>query len=185
MIALLLTVLMQWPGEVAAFVKQRELCDHLRGEENMVNETNEACKGTDRALANLKHRYRDNDEVLRVLSSFEPRIEARDYCAASLPDSLAKLLRSRYPGFGECAGATRINFYGRSTPQYAIGLMRDDELLVLVAEKNGLRELDRIHAISAPRVSAAKRQLTVDWHESATIVYRWNGSKVVKINASD
>lgn len=76
------------PPEVARFIQDRDACDHFRSEPHegespgqkerrtFIFESLEIyCPGTDRRLAALKKRYRDNAEVLRRLSSYEDRIE--------------------------------------------------------------------------------------------------------------
>jgi hypothetical protein len=76
------------PPEVEAFVRDRELCDHFRAEpfegdspaqierRAFVFESLEIyCPGTDRRLAALKRRYRDNPEIMRRLGQYEERAE--------------------------------------------------------------------------------------------------------------
>lgn len=70
------------PADVAAFITSRDLCDHLRGEvpnqptAKGIRSINDACKGTDRRLASLKSRYRDDKDVMQRLSAYEDRVEA-------------------------------------------------------------------------------------------------------------
>ncbi len=78
------------PPEVEAFVRDRDLCDHFRGEpyegnspeqirrREFVSESLEIfCPGTDRRLAALKRRWKDNPEVMKVLEKYEERIEGK------------------------------------------------------------------------------------------------------------
>jgi hypothetical protein len=79
------------PPEVEAFIRDRDLCDHFRGEPYEGNSPEQIkrrqfilesfeiyCPGTDRRLAALKKRYRDNAEVMKRLSRYEERIEGKD-----------------------------------------------------------------------------------------------------------
>ena len=71
------------PAEVVAFVKQRDGCDHFRGEEpydaeraRFINERLEAlCTGTDRRLAELRARYRTRADVTAALAGYEDAVE--------------------------------------------------------------------------------------------------------------
>src|SRR5574342_494457 len=76
------------PPEVQSFVSDRDTCDHFRGEpvegtspeqirrREFVAESLEIfCAGTDRRLAALKKRYKNNSEVIRRLSHYEENIE--------------------------------------------------------------------------------------------------------------
>jgi len=78
----------QLPSEVEAFIRDRDLCDHFRGEpyegdspeqtrrREFVFESLEIyCPGTDRRLAALKKRYANNGEVMIHLNEYEERIE--------------------------------------------------------------------------------------------------------------
>ena len=71
------------PADVAAFVKQRDGCDHFRGEEpydaeraKFINERLEAlCAGTDRRLAELRAKYRNRADVTAALAGYEDVVE--------------------------------------------------------------------------------------------------------------
>jgi hypothetical protein len=73
----------EWPADVAAFIEQRDLCDHFRGEDPYDEERKkflekniiELCTGTDSKLANLKEKYRGNSTVIERLSLYEEDIE--------------------------------------------------------------------------------------------------------------
>jgi hypothetical protein len=71
------------PKDVAAFVHDRQGCDHFRGEysddrerarfirQNVIR----LCKGADRRLAALKKKHKANASVMAVLDAYEDRIE--------------------------------------------------------------------------------------------------------------
>ena len=71
--------------DLATFLERRAACDHWRGEvpdppdpqrmREVVQQTDEWCKGTDAQLAQLKKRYRDDPVVSKQLAEFEPQIE--------------------------------------------------------------------------------------------------------------
>jgi hypothetical protein len=73
------------PKDVAKFVERREGCDHFRGEipeatdpermDEINRELKKLCKGTDKKLLQLKHKYAANTTVTSVLAAFEPNIE--------------------------------------------------------------------------------------------------------------
>lgn len=76
------------PSEVRAFIEERKICDHFRGEpfegdspeqverrEFLLDSFDIYCAGTDKRLAALKRRYKDNPAVMRRLSEFEERVE--------------------------------------------------------------------------------------------------------------
>jgi hypothetical protein len=72
------------PADVAAFVEERQQCDHFRGEdaydEARAKEINAAldryCTGTDARLAKLKAKYSKGPAaVATALGEFENRIE--------------------------------------------------------------------------------------------------------------
>lgn len=79
-----------YPPDVRAFLDDRDLCDHFRSEpwpetgsaedrarrNQLVVGMATTCAGTDRRLVALKHRYRDNAGITKLLSEFEPVIEA-------------------------------------------------------------------------------------------------------------
>lgn len=71
------------PRDVAAFVAQRDQCDHLRGEEaydaerraDLERGLRRFCTGSDARLRALKHKYRRKPEVLAELERYEADIE--------------------------------------------------------------------------------------------------------------
>jgi hypothetical protein len=73
------------PDDVAQFVERRQTCDHFRGEEPYSAErraeleaaSDKYCRGTDRELAALRSKYRNNAGILKVLDTFENDIEAK------------------------------------------------------------------------------------------------------------
>jgi hypothetical protein len=68
---------------VERYVERRDICDHFRGEEPYDEERREFlhrrlvefCAGTDKELAELKHKYRNNKAVTERLNRYEPFIE--------------------------------------------------------------------------------------------------------------
>jgi hypothetical protein len=74
------------PADLTAFIEQRDVCDHLRGElpdpeeqeqlDDAVRNINQQCKGTDAVLAALKKKYADAPATLNVLNRYEIDIEA-------------------------------------------------------------------------------------------------------------
>jgi hypothetical protein len=82
------------PPDVKAFVEQRDLCDHFRGEpyagpsndetvdqrrrrDFIIASQQKYCTGTDKRLAELKLKYRDEPDVLGRLNRYEEQIESR------------------------------------------------------------------------------------------------------------
>ena len=76
------------PSEVRAFIEERNLCDHFRGEPSegdspeeverrqfLIDSLDIYCAGTDRRLAALKRRYKANPAVMRRLNEFEEHLE--------------------------------------------------------------------------------------------------------------
>lgn len=73
------------PGDMAAFIESRGLCDHFRGEipepgdDARMNDVNSSidryCVGTDRELARLKKKYADKRRLISMLSAYEEQIE--------------------------------------------------------------------------------------------------------------
>src|SRR4051812_2582628 len=76
------------PKEVKAFITERETCDHFRGEPDegesaeqkerrtfIVDSLDIFCAGTDKRLAALKRRYKNNRSVMEELNKFEEKIE--------------------------------------------------------------------------------------------------------------
>jgi len=75
------------PPDVDAFVRDRDACDHFRGEpfegespeqvqrREFIRESVEIyCPGTDRRLAALKRRHRDDPGIMKVLGAYEAKI---------------------------------------------------------------------------------------------------------------
>src|SRR6476661_4162232 len=88
LLLLALSVNAPLPPEVVAFVADRDVCEHFRGEpiegdspeqverRTFVQESVDIyCAGTDRRLAALKHRYAGNSAVLSALGNYEQAIE--------------------------------------------------------------------------------------------------------------
>lgn len=78
------------PPEIAAYILDRDACDHFRGEPYEGNSPGQIerrefifesleiyCPGTDRRLAALKKRYKHNAEVMRRLKYYEEQIEGK------------------------------------------------------------------------------------------------------------
>ena len=71
------------PSDVVEFKERRDLCDHFRDEPlydaeraKFLGESAEKyCKGTDKELALLKTKYKNNKKVLRALGIYEEKIE--------------------------------------------------------------------------------------------------------------
>lgn len=71
------------PADVAKFKDRRDLCDHFRGEEPYDAERRKFlaasvrtyCTGTDKELALLKAKYRDDIAVMRILGLYEEHAE--------------------------------------------------------------------------------------------------------------
>ena len=71
------------PPAIVAFQKQRDACDHLRGEDPydkqraafLKAQLTKTCKGTDRALAALRKRFAQDPGALAALKDYENRIE--------------------------------------------------------------------------------------------------------------
>lgn len=79
------------PVEVAAFITDREVCDHFREEPYEGNSKEHIerrefifqsleifCSGTDRRLAALKKRYKNDSNVLQLLNKYEEKIEGAE-----------------------------------------------------------------------------------------------------------
>jgi hypothetical protein len=78
------------PADVETFIKNRDICDHFRGEpwddgndpetkarrEFIFRQLEQHCTGTDQRLARLRQKYRDDQPIIQRLSSYEDRIEA-------------------------------------------------------------------------------------------------------------
>lgn len=76
------------PKEVKNFIAERNLCDHFRGEPYdgdspeqverrafVVDSLDIYCAGTDKRLAALKRRYKNNEAVMKQLNKFEEQVE--------------------------------------------------------------------------------------------------------------
>lgn len=71
------------PPDVARYVEKRDGCDHFRGEDPydeerrrfLLKRTTELCVGTDKRLAALKKKYRNDAAVMKKLDEYEPEIE--------------------------------------------------------------------------------------------------------------
>jgi hypothetical protein len=79
----------QYPPEVEEFIRGRNLCDHFRGEPYEGNSPEQIkrrefifesleifCPGSDRRLAALKKRFKNDNEVMKLLNRYEKRINA-------------------------------------------------------------------------------------------------------------
>lgn len=75
------------PNEVRRFIEDRESCDHFRSEpfegtskemverrEFLIQSVQIYCSGTDRRLAALKARYKNNKSVMSKLNKYEEKI---------------------------------------------------------------------------------------------------------------
>ena len=73
-------------GDVEKFKERRDLCDHFRGEDPYDEERGKFleenlknyCTGTDKELASLNAKYKNNKTVMKVLEKYEEKIEAGD-----------------------------------------------------------------------------------------------------------
>ena len=73
----------RFPAEVERFIERRDKCDHFRGEEPYDQDRRafiherllEFCVGTDKELAEIKERFRNNTTVMENLDGYEPQIE--------------------------------------------------------------------------------------------------------------
>ena len=71
------------PKEVQEFIEKRDGCDHFRGEpayneqrrKDLIAQMKALCTGTDKALAKLKIKYKQNVHIHKVLSKYDPNIE--------------------------------------------------------------------------------------------------------------
>lgn len=76
------------PKEVQNFIAERNLCDHFRGEPYEGNSPEQLerkafvidsldiyCAGTDKRLAALKRRYKNNEAAMKQLNKFEEQVE--------------------------------------------------------------------------------------------------------------
>ncbi|MEP7222362.1 MAG: hypothetical protein ABI673_06800 [Novosphingobium sp.] len=71
------------PADVRNYIARRDSCDHWRGEDpydaararEIAAAVVASCKGTDAALARLRHRYARDRRVITALSGYEKHIE--------------------------------------------------------------------------------------------------------------
>ncbi len=71
------------PEEVEQFQKERNLCDHFRGEDGYDQERRKFlheqmeiyCTGSDDKLSRLRLKYQNDKAVLNSLKNYEDRIE--------------------------------------------------------------------------------------------------------------
>jgi len=77
------------PTDVRSFIDQRDGCDYFRGEpwdsgnepeaierrEFIIQNIKKLCAGTDKRLAGLRKKYRNNFKIISRLRSYEDRIE--------------------------------------------------------------------------------------------------------------
>ena len=76
------------PNEVRNFVAERNICDHFRGEPYEGNSQEQVerrafvidsldiyCAGTDKRLAALKRRYKNNEAAMKLLNKYEEQVE--------------------------------------------------------------------------------------------------------------
>ncbi|HZW19963.1 hypothetical protein [Noviherbaspirillum sp.] len=76
------------PKEVKEFIAERNTCDHFRCEPYegdspeqierrtfIIDSLDIFCSGTDRRLAALKRRYKNNRSVIQELNKFEEKVE--------------------------------------------------------------------------------------------------------------
>jgi len=79
------------PADVQSFIDNRQTCDHFRGEpwdpgdepglnerrEFILQSINKYCTGTDKRLAELRGKYKDNPRIIERLRHYEDHVEAR------------------------------------------------------------------------------------------------------------
>lgn len=74
----------KFPKDIATFIKNRDACDHFRGEEAydkerqqfLEKQMRELCAGTDKKLKLLKLKYKRNAKVMEMLNQYEEQIES-------------------------------------------------------------------------------------------------------------
>lgn len=79
------------PEEVKSYIAERNICDHFRGEpiegnspeqierrEFVADSLDIYCSGTDKRLAALKRRYKNNRAAMDTLNEYEERIEGAE-----------------------------------------------------------------------------------------------------------
>ncbi|MFZ6800651.1 hypothetical protein [Undibacterium sp. Di24W] len=72
-----------FPADVRKFIDRRDGCDHFRDEEPYAEERRQflnknmknLCAGTDKQLARLKRKYRQNVSIVKKLNEYEEVIE--------------------------------------------------------------------------------------------------------------
>ena len=73
------------PEDIASFKHRRDLCDHFRGEDPYDEERRKFleenmrsyCTGTDKELASLKAKYKNNRRVMDILERYDEDIEGK------------------------------------------------------------------------------------------------------------
>jgi hypothetical protein len=71
------------PSEVAVFIKRRDSCDQLRGEdaadeahaEDFARKLDDSCAGTDAQLADLREHHANNPAVMAALAHYDADVE--------------------------------------------------------------------------------------------------------------
>lgn len=71
------------PTDVSQFITKRDQCDHFRGEEAydearqkfLEQKFEETCTGSDKALIDLRTKYKNDAHVTERLSEYEDQIE--------------------------------------------------------------------------------------------------------------
>jgi wobble nucleotide-excising tRNase len=79
------------PKEVKRFIAERNICDHFRGEpaegnspeqierrEFVIDSLDIYCSGTDKRLAALKRRHKNNRAAMDKLNQYEEKIEGAE-----------------------------------------------------------------------------------------------------------
>ena len=72
------------PKDIATFIKNRDGCDHFRGEEAydkkrqqfLEKQMRQLCTGTDKKLKLLKLKYKSNEKIMEMLNQYEEQIES-------------------------------------------------------------------------------------------------------------
>jgi hypothetical protein len=74
----------KFPKDIATFIKNRDGCDHFRGEEPydkkrqqfLEKQMRELCTRTDKKLKLLKLKYKSNEKIMEMLIQYEEQIES-------------------------------------------------------------------------------------------------------------
>jgi len=74
-------------GDVEKFKERRDLCDHFRGEDPydeqrkkfLEENLKKYCTGTDKELASLKAKYKNNKTLMKVLEKYDEKIESDNW----------------------------------------------------------------------------------------------------------